>query len=72
MKINVKVKPGAKSNKIVPENDQLVVYLTDQPEKGKANKKLIAILSDYYNVSKSQITILRGQKSKEKLVDILE
>jgi len=72
MKINVNVSTGARENKIVFKNNLYKVYLTEIPEKGKANQKLIKILSDHFDVSKSKISILRGEKSKNKLIEICD
>ena len=72
MKIQVVVKPGAKQEKIVSVDDGLVVYLHARAHDGEANMALIKALSDYYGVSKSCIEILRGQKSHQKLVEIIK
>ena len=72
MKINVKVKPGSRKNdiKVIGPN-ALEVRVTAAPEKGKANKAVIELLSKYYKVPKSAITILRGEGSREKMIQIL-
>ncbi|MBR3270227.1 DUF167 domain-containing protein [Candidatus Saccharibacteria bacterium] len=72
MKIQVTVKPGAKQEKIVASDDGLIVYLHARAHDGEANTALIRALSDYYGVSKSQIEILRGQKSHQKVVEIIK
>ncbi|MBQ3293292.1 DUF167 domain-containing protein [Candidatus Saccharibacteria bacterium] len=71
MNIQVTVKPGAKVEKIVESDDGLTVYLHARAHDGEANAALVKILSDYYDVSKSCITILRGQKSHQKVVEIV-
>lgn len=48
----------------------LKIYLTAVPEKGKANKKLIEVLSETMNVSKGKINIVKGEKSHEKIIEI--
>ncbi|MBN2675698.1 MAG: DUF167 domain-containing protein [Alphaproteobacteria bacterium] len=48
----------------------LKVYLMCVPEKGKANARLIAILSNYFSVSKSSVSILSGKRSGTKVVEI--
>ena len=40
------------------------------PVEGKANSRLITILSDYFNVPKSSITIVKGSLSKRKVIEI--
>ena len=72
MNIQVTVKPGAKVEKIVESDDGLTVYLHARAHDGEANAALVKILSDYYDVSKSCITILRGQKSHQKVVEVLK
>lgn len=47
------------------------VYVTAAPEKGKANKKMIELLAEYFKASKSQIKIIKGEISRNKIVEIL-
>ncbi len=63
----VKVLPRASRQQIVGcVNGQLKVKLTAPPVSGKANSALIALLSKELGVSKSQITIVRGETSSQK------
>ena len=68
--IHIKVIPGAKKNSLKSENDQLKVYLTAPPVDGKANEALIEYLAEYYGVRKSMVTIIKGLKSRSKIVSI--
>jgi len=70
MKINVRVTPKAKQNKVVVEADRLKVYLTAPPVEGKANQALIDLLAEYYGVRRSQIRIITGQKGRDKVVEV--
>lgn len=70
MKVVVTVKPGAKVQKIVTSDDGMVVYLHARAHDNEANVALVKALADYYGVSKSQVEILRGQKSHQKVVEI--
>jgi uncharacterized protein (TIGR00251 family) len=72
MQYQVKVIPNAKQEKLVEENGMIKVWLTAHPEAGKANLALIKLLSKYFKVSKSSVKILRGEKSKEKIVEIYD
>lgn len=38
---------------------------------GKANKRLLEILSEYFEVSKSRVRILKGEKSREKIIEVI-
>lgn len=55
------------------ENDLpfLKVYLTAVPVDGKANKELIKLLAEELSISKSKISIIKGEKSKEKIMEVL-
>ena len=71
MKIKVKVKPNAKKEEIKKiDEDYYEIRVTVVPEKGKANKKVIEILSKYLKVPKSKIKLVKGEKSKEKTFEI--
>ncbi|MCH7761349.1 DUF167 domain-containing protein [candidate division TA06 bacterium] len=42
----------------------------DPPVEFRANRAMIHLLSQYFGISKSRITILSGKKSKQKIVEI--
>ncbi|CCB89456.1 MAG: DUF167 domain-containing protein [Simkania sp.] len=67
----VKVTPKAAKNEIIGwEGELLKVRLTAAPEKGKANEALITLLSKKLKIAKSRIHILKGETSRQKLVEI--
>lgn len=70
--IELTVKPNSKKNEVKKVRGLLTVYLTKEPAKGKANKQLISILADYYEVRVSQILLLDGETSANKKIGILE
>ena len=70
MKISVSVKPGSSRNLVEQTEQGLRVWLRAQPQDGKANWALVCVLADHYGVAKSDVKILRGQTSKNKLVEI--
>ena len=39
--------------------------------KGKANKAVIEVLSDYFKVKKAAIRIIKGEASREKLIRVV-
>lgn len=67
---NVRVTPHAKQNKVVESDGVLRVYTTVAPENGRANSAVVELLSDYFNVPKSRIKILKGQTSRDKIVAV--
>jgi hypothetical protein len=72
MKITVRVKPGSKKGSLVqPSLDgELLVYVREPAMQGKANKAVIELLAEYYDMPKSNIEIIRGHSSRTKLISI--
>ena len=65
----VRAQPGARRNEIRGEQDgMLKVSVTQSPEKGKANKALIALLSKELSLRKSQLELIAGATSQQKQV----
>ena len=69
--IHVKVIPRAKKNEVKKKGSEFKVYLTAAPVKGKANKILTEVLAEYFGCRKSGLRIIKGEKSKDKLIQKL-
>ena len=67
---NVRVTPHAKQTKVVKDGDVLRVYTTVAPENGRANSAVIELLSEYLDVPKSRIKILRGLTGRDKIIAV--
>lgn len=48
----------------------LKIKLTSAPVDNKANESLIELLSGHFQIPKSQIKIVRGRTSKNKMIEI--
>lgn len=71
-RINIRVRPNAPQNTITELDDgTLQVRLTTSPVDGKANEALIKRLSKYLGVAQRDITIVRGQRSKNKVIEVI-
>ena len=71
MELQVRVQPKARRNSIeVVDGSKLKVYVTTAPEGGKANDAVVALLAKSLGIAKGHIRILRGHKSRDKLLDI--
>ena len=71
VRISVRVRPGANRNEVTGFTDNVLhVRVAAPPVKGKANKELIDFLSRLFDVSKSQVTILRGHTARNKVIAI--
>jgi hypothetical protein len=71
MKLNIRVIPRAKKPEIIELDDgSLKVKLKSPPLDGRANDELITVLSKHLKVPKSKIAIIRGETSKNKIIEI--
>jgi uncharacterized protein (TIGR00251 family) len=76
MKISIKVITHAKKSEVVADEIDLFgarilrVKISQPPEDGKANKALIELLAEYLQVKKNSLTIIAGEKSTHKIVEI--
>lgn len=67
----LKARPGARRSSIDGVHaGALKVSVTAAPEKGKANEAIIELLAEEFKMSRSSITIVRGDTSSQKLVRI--
>ena len=71
MLLHIKVIPKSSKNSIDGwENGRLRVRIRGVPEKGKANEALIEFLAEELKIAKSRITIVSGQTSRLKRIQI--
>jgi uncharacterized protein len=72
MRILVKVTPRSSQSKVekISENEYKV-WVTPAPFDGEANKKIIKIIAQYFDVPKSFVRILSGINSRRKMIEIL-
>ena len=69
-KLWIKVKTGSKEQSVKKGEQGLEVRLKSQPIKGQANRELMQVLSDFFGVNTSKIRIIKGVKSRNKLVSV--
>ncbi|MFC1951632.1 DUF167 domain-containing protein [Chloroflexota bacterium] len=70
-KISLQVNPGVVRSKVVSFTDGVLqVRIAAPPVKGKANRELIAFLSQVLGVGKGALTIIRGHTSRSKVIAI--
>lgn len=69
--ISIRVHPGAKKSEITGFSGEMwQAKVAAPPVKGKANAELIALLSQILGVSKSDISIVRGNTSRSKVIAV--
>jgi len=64
-------KPNSKKEEITKEGDIYKVKVKTLAIDGKANKSVIEALADFFKVKKSKVKILNGEKSRKKLLEII-
>jgi uncharacterized protein (TIGR00251 family) len=71
MVIRVRVIPNAARSEVVGRIGSTVrVKVAASAIDGKANNELVSFLSDFFEVKNRGVKIVRGQKGKEKTVEI--
>ena len=70
MRISLKVMPSAKKNQWVDEDGLIKVYLNAPAVDGKANAALIKFLARHFDIKSSQIEIIKGLKTRQKVINI--
>ena len=71
MKIAVRVKPNSKQNLVEPTGkNQYTVRVKEKAIEGRANDAVIALLAKHFGVPKSNITVIIGAKSRNKLITV--
>ena len=72
MKLEVRVKPSSRKNEVLPlGKDCYKVCVKAKPVEGAANEAVCEILAEHFGIAKSRVQVLRGGKSKIKIVEIL-
>lgn len=73
MKIFVKAKPLAKEEKIDKVDEiHFIVAVKEPPIRGAANKAIIKVLAEYFDISVTQINLISGFSSREKVFEIIK
>ena len=71
MRVWVVIKPGARMNRVLKLPDgSLSVSVTARAVEGEANEALRQILAAHFNIPVSRVVIIRGKKSRRKLLSI--
>ena len=72
MKIQVKVKPNSRTEEISQKGDSFIVKVKEPPKEGKANQSVVKLLAQHFGVAQSQVRILSGFKSRNKIIEVAE
>lgn len=73
MKMEIKVKPGAREESIEKVGgNSYIVCVKEPPVGGKANAAVIAAIAEYFGIPKNKIKILSGWTGRKKIIEIGE
>jgi len=73
MLIKVKVFSNSKKQGIIKKSeDSFEVRVKEKPLKGQANKEVIKVLADYFEVSESKVRLIKGFRHTNKIFAIYE
>jgi uncharacterized protein (TIGR00251 family) len=67
--LKVKVFPRAREQKIQKiKEGEYTVRVLSPPSEGKANREVIAILASHFHLPPSRVRIVKGKKSRQKII----
>ena len=66
--LTIKAHPNSSKSEIKLTDYDIDVYINESPDKGKANKAIIKLLSKVLSIPTSKIVLVKGQKSKTKIL----
>jgi len=70
MKYEIKVIPRSSQRKIIKEGERYKVYVHESATDGKANAAVRELIADEFNVAKSNVLIIKGEKNRNKIIEI--
>ncbi|XP_032686798.1 UPF0235 protein C15orf40 homolog [Odontomachus brunneus] len=69
--IKIQAKPGAKCNNITDiSNEAVGVAISAPPTEGEANAELVKYLASIFGLRKSDVSLDRGSRSRQKVVTV--
>ena len=70
MEINIIVHTDSNKVKVVESNDIFEVWVKSDAKNGSANQELKEIIAKRFNIDPKSVKIIKGQKSRKKLISI--
>ena len=70
MRYNVIVKPGSAKEEVAVSGGEILVRTRKRAHDGEANVAVIEMIAKHFKIGKTQVEIIRGAKSKQKVIEI--
>ena len=71
MRYTVKVKAGSQREEVLEiSENELLVAVHARAHDGEANEAVISAIANYFGIGKSFVKIIKGQKSKIKIIEV--
>ena len=72
MLIRVRVTPNAREASVTKVNESVFEGRVDEKAiRGRANKRLLEVMAEYFGVPKSKVSIVRGAKTRDKIIEVV-
>jgi uncharacterized protein (TIGR00251 family) len=71
MKIQVKVTPNWNKDELSRDGDKFIVKVKEPPREGRANLAVVRLLAKHFGIPQSQIRIISGFRSRNKIIEVL-
>lgn len=68
--IHVRVVSNARRDEVLKEGDEFRAYVRAPAVGGKANDAVIKLLAEFFGVRRSEVRIVRGVRSRDKVIEI--
>lgn len=73
MKVTIIAHPNSKKPRVEKDLLETIhVYVSEPPLEGKANNAIRESLAKYFGIKKSSVLLISGEKSKNKVFEILK
>ncbi len=70
MHVRVKVTAGASREHIEEEDGVLSIFVKEPPQDNMANRRVVKIVAERYNVSPSAVRIIAGHQARGKTLEV--
>ena len=69
--VKVKVQPRAKRREVAADDaGGVTVKVLAAPDRGRANAEVLELLAEHFGLPVSRVRIIRGEKSRHKIVSL--